>query len=71
MSELLHLLKATDRPSNAALVVVTLLSFVSSIARDRRGASAAAESQHDGFVIYRLALGALLLELLQTGYLLP
>lgn len=69
VSELFHLLKATDHPSAAALVVGTVVSFgsgmlaIAGLLRLLRTHTAMV------FVIYRLALGALLLVLLQTGHL--
>ena len=69
--ELRHLLKTTDRPSNLVLAVGTLVSFASGMAAIAGLLRFLRTRTTLVFVVYRIALGVLLLALLGTGVLDP
>lgn len=69
--ELKHLLEAEQRPSALALWVGTLVAFLSGIAAIAGLLRFLRTRSTLVFVIYRVALGALLLGLLQVGILQP
>ncbi|MBS1149444.1 MAG: uppP [Myxococcaceae bacterium] len=69
--ELKHLLEAVERPSTTALVVGTMVSFVTGMAAIAGLLSFLRSRSMLVFVVYRLALGGLLLGLLFTGVLQP
>lgn len=67
--ELKHLLEATDRPSNLVLAVGTLVSFASGMAAIAWFLRFLRTRTNMFFVVYRIALGLLLIGLLQAGIL--
>ena len=69
--ELKHLLEAVERPSTMALIVGTVVSFVTGMAAIAGLLSFLRSRSMLVFVIYRIALGSLLLTLLLTGVLQP
>jgi undecaprenyl-diphosphatase len=69
--ELKHLLEATERPSTLALVVGTLVAFGSGWAAIAWLLSYLRRRSTLVFIVYRVALGCLLLVLLQRGVLHP
>lgn len=69
--ELKHLLEATDRPSALSLWVGTLVAFASGMAAIAWLLSYLRSRTTMVFVVYRVALGVLLLVLLQMGKLQP
>ncbi|WNG30507.1 undecaprenyl-diphosphate phosphatase [Cystobacter fuscus] len=69
--ELKHLLEATERPSTLALVVGTLVAFGSGWAAIAWLLSYLRRRSTLVFIVYRVALGCLLLVLLQRGVLNP
>jgi undecaprenyl-diphosphatase len=69
--ELKHLLEATERPSTLALVVGTLVAFGSGWASIAWLLSYLRRRSTLVFIVYRVALGCLLLVLLQRGVLHP
>ncbi|QSQ22867.1 undecaprenyl-diphosphate phosphatase [Pyxidicoccus parkwayensis] len=69
--ELKHLLEATDRPSALALWVGTLVAFASGMAAIAWLLNYLRSRTTLVFVVYRVALGVLLLVLLQMGKLQP
>ena len=69
--ELRHLLKTTDPPSNLLLAVGTLVSFASGMAAIAGLLRFLRTRTTLVFVVYRIALGVLLLALLGTGVLDP
>ena len=69
--ELKHLLEATSRPSTAALAVGTVVSFVTGMAAIAGLLSFLRSRSMLVFVIYRIALGVLLICLLLAGVLQP
>ncbi|RKH63098.1 undecaprenyl-diphosphate phosphatase [Corallococcus aberystwythensis] len=69
--ELKHLLEATQRPSTVALVVGTLVAFLSGMAAIAWLLSFLKRRTTLVFVVYRVALGLVLLGLLQANILKP
>lgn len=69
--ELKHLLQATERPSTLVLVVGTAVSFVSGLAAIHGLLRFLRTRSTLVFIVYRVALGALLLGLLSAGVLQP
>lgn len=69
--ELKHLLEAADRPSTAALAVGTVVSFASGMAAIAGLLRFLRTRTTLVFVVYRVALGGLLLALLGAGILKP
>jgi undecaprenyl-diphosphatase len=69
--ELKHLVQASSRPSTAALVVGTLVAFVSGWASIAGLLAYLRTRTMRVFIVYRIALGLLLLVLLGTGFLRP
>jgi undecaprenyl-diphosphatase len=69
--ELKHLLQATERPSALVLVVGTAVSFASGLAAIHGLLRYLRTRSTLVFVVYRVALGALLLGLLSAGVLPP
>lgn len=69
--ELKHVLEATDRPSNLVLIVGTVVSFASGLAAIAGLLRFLRSRTTLVFVVYRIALGVLLLVLLGAGILHP
>lgn len=69
--ELEHLLEATDRPSNLVLAAGTLVSFISGMAAIAGLLRFLRTRTTLVFVVYRIALGILLLALMGAGVLEP
>ena len=69
--ELRHLLQAADRPSNLVLAVGTVVSFVSGVAAIAGLLRFLRTRTTLVFVVYRIALGVLLIALVSTGRLEP
>ncbi|HZA13939.1 MAG TPA: undecaprenyl-diphosphate phosphatase [Myxococcaceae bacterium] len=69
--ELRHLLQAADRPSNVVLAVGTVVSFVSGVAAIAGLLRFLRTRTTLVFVVYRIALGVLLIALVSTGRLEP
>ncbi|MBF5046143.1 undecaprenyl-diphosphate phosphatase [Aggregicoccus sp. 17bor-14] len=69
--ELKHLVQAASRPSTAALVVGTLVAFASGWASIAGLLAYLRTRTMRVFIVYRIALGLLLLVLLGTGFLRP
>ncbi len=69
--ELKDLIQATDRPSTAALIIGTVVSFLAGIAAISGLLRFVKTRSMLVFVIYRIVLGALLLVLLGAGVLQP
>lgn len=69
--ELKHLLEATERPSTQALVIGTVVSFVSGMLAIHGLLAFLKNRSTLVFVVYRVALGVALIALLSTGKLQP
>ena len=69
--ELKHLMEAVERPSTMALAVGTVVSFVTGMAAIAGLLSFLRSRSMLVFVVYRIALGALLIGLLLTGVIQP